>query len=83
MILFPPPPQKKRVITCVAEAGFRSEIQWNSLENVVQKREALETRCSSEDLPARDWAGPANTLALGVRWNEEKASHVLQSQRGF
>lgn len=71
------------MIACVAEAGFRSEIQWNSLENVVQMREALETRCSSEELLARDWASPANALVLRVRWNEEKASHVLQPQRGF
>lgn len=71
------------MITYVAEAGFRSEVQWNSLKDVVQKREAPETQRSSEELPVRDWASPANTLALGVRRSEEKASHVLQSQRGF
>lgn len=80
--MFPPPPQKKNDYLC-CRSRIQNEIQWNSLENVVQKREALETWCSSEELPARDWASPANTLALRVRWNEEKASHVLQSQRGF
>lgn len=76
------PKKKKRSSNIAAEVGFRGG-QWISLRSVVQRREAPETRCSTEELPARGRASPADTLARGVKWSEEKASPILQSQRGF
>lgn len=65
-----------------AEGGCRGG-QWDSWRSVVRRRDPPETQCSTEESPARGHASPGNTLALGVERSEEKASHILQSLRGF